>query len=125
MPDWRHGIYYFRRVRKLSTLELSIAISIIISIGHYFVLWAQHFEKKLTLVSIIEASFTVADKNKDGEIDIREFVYFVVNNLPKEIRLKDMNEALKMVKLYDENNDDKLSPRGIKLSVISYLNYLL
>jgi DnaJ family protein C protein 1 len=52
MPDWRHGIYYFRRVRKLSTLELSVAISIIISIGHYFVLWAQHFEKKLTLVSV-------------------------------------------------------------------------
>jgi len=49
LPDWRQPIYYFRRVRKLSTTELAIAISIIISIGHYFVLWAQHFEKKLTL----------------------------------------------------------------------------
>lgn len=49
LPDWRHPSYYFRRARKLSTLELSIAISLIISIGHYFVLWAQHFEQKLTL----------------------------------------------------------------------------
>jgi DnaJ family protein C protein 1 len=49
MPDWRSGIYYFRRVRKLSIREISIALAIIISIGHYFVLWAQHFEKKLTL----------------------------------------------------------------------------
>merc|ERR1711884_263378 len=49
LPDWRHPAYYFRRARKLSTVELSVAISIIISIGHYFVLWAQHFEKKLTL----------------------------------------------------------------------------
>ena len=49
LPDWKTPIYYFRRVRKLSTLELSIAISIIITIGHYFVLWAQYFERKLTL----------------------------------------------------------------------------
>lgn len=49
LPDWRHPSYYFRRARKLSTVELSIAVSLIISIGHYFVLWAQHFEKKLTL----------------------------------------------------------------------------
>ena len=49
MPDWRMPIYYFRRVRKLTLYELSIALSLIISIGHYFVLWAQHFEKKLTL----------------------------------------------------------------------------
>lgn len=49
LPDWRQPIYYFRRARKLNTSELSIAISLIISIGHYFVMWAQYFEKKLTL----------------------------------------------------------------------------
>jgi DnaJ family protein C protein 1 len=49
LPDWRQPIYYFRRARKLNTTELSIAISLIISIGHYFVMWAQYFEKKLTL----------------------------------------------------------------------------
>jgi DnaJ family protein C protein 1 len=51
LPDWRQPIYYFRRVRKLSFKEISVAIFIIVSIGHYFVLWAQHFEAKLTLVS--------------------------------------------------------------------------
>ena len=49
LPDWRQPIYYFRRVRKLNTHELTIAISMIITVGHYFVLWAQYFEKKLTL----------------------------------------------------------------------------
>jgi len=49
LPDWRQPIYYFRRVRKLTMYELSIALSIIISIGHYFVMWAQYFEKRLTL----------------------------------------------------------------------------
>jgi hypothetical protein len=32
--------------------------------------------------------------------------------LPKEIGLQDMNEALKVMKLYDENYDDKLSIKG-------------
>lgn len=49
LPNWRSGSYYFRRARKLSPLQLSITLSIIISIGHYFFLWAQHFEKKLTI----------------------------------------------------------------------------
>ncbi len=31
--------------------------------------------RKLTLVSIIESSFAIADRNKDGLIDIPEFVY--------------------------------------------------
>jgi len=50
LPNWRTGAqYFFRRARKLSTSELSIAISIIITIGHYLTLWASHFEKKLTM----------------------------------------------------------------------------
>jgi Ca2+-binding EF-hand superfamily protein len=68
-------------------------------------------QRKLTIISIVEALFTTADRNKDGLIDIPEFVYFSINNLPKEISLNDMNEALKVMKLFDENNDDKLSSK--------------
>lgn len=50
LPDWKQPIFYFRRVKKLSFNELAIAISIIITIGHYFVMWAQYFERKLTIV---------------------------------------------------------------------------
>jgi DnaJ homolog subfamily C member 1 len=57
MPDWRTPMYYFRKVRKLTTIELSIAISIIISIGHYCVLYAQHFEMKLTIVLFLKYFF--------------------------------------------------------------------
>jgi len=64
MPDWRMPIYYFRRVRKLSITELSVAISIIVSIGHYFVLWAQHFEKKLTLEDRMEDIKKKVEKQK-------------------------------------------------------------
>lgn len=63
-------------------------------------------------MSIIESAFSVADRSKDGQIDIPEFVYFTVNSLSKSIGLQDMNESLKVMKLFDENNDDKLSARG-------------
>ena len=69
-------------------------------------------ETKLTVQSIIEASFTLADRNNDSQIDIPEFVYFSVNSLPSNLALKNMNESLKVMKLFDENNDDKLSIRG-------------
>lgn len=49
LPNWRSASFYFRRARKLSALELCVTLSLIISIGHYFVMWAQHFEKRLTL----------------------------------------------------------------------------
>lgn len=69
-------------------------------------------QTKLTAQSIIEASFTLADRNNDSMIDIPEFVYFSVSSLPKNLALKNMNESLKVMKLFDENNDDKLSLKG-------------
>lgn len=37
-----------------------------------------------------------------------------MTSLPKEMCLTDMNEALKVMKLYDENNDDRLTSREFK-----------
>ena len=72
----------------------------------------------MTLQSIIEASFTLADRNNDSMIDIPEFVYFSVNSLPNNIGLKNMNEALKVIKLYDEGNKiTRISPIIINLNI--------
>lgn len=71
-------------------------------------------QRKLTPTSIIESTFATVDRNRDNHIDIPEFVYFSVNSLPKEISLIDMNESLKVMKLFDENNDDKLCVREFK-----------
>ncbi|RNA43490.1 hypothetical protein BpHYR1_014041 [Brachionus plicatilis] len=70
--------------------------------------------RKLTALSIIEALFGAADKNRDGVIDVPEFAFFMVNSLPKEYQLADMNEALKVLKLYDDNNDDRLNALEFK-----------
>ena len=51
LPDWRQPIFYYRRVRKMGVAELSVLLCIIITIGHYLVLWAVYLEKRLALVS--------------------------------------------------------------------------
>ncbi|CAF0881130.1 unnamed protein product [Brachionus calyciflorus] len=70
--------------------------------------------RKLTALSIIEAMFRSADRNEDGVIDVPEFAFFSVNALPKEYCLADLNEALKVLKLYDDNNDDRLNAKEFK-----------
>ena len=37
LPDWRSPIFYFRRARKMSILEISIILTIVISIKRLFV----------------------------------------------------------------------------------------
>ena len=49
VPNWRHPMYYYRRVRKMGMLELSIWLFVLFTIGQYAVGWASYFEKNLTL----------------------------------------------------------------------------
>ena len=51
LPDWRQPIYYYRRVRKMSVLELTILLLTIATIGQFLYGWAQYIEKQLVLVS--------------------------------------------------------------------------
>ncbi len=53
LPDWRQPIFYFRKARKLGFFDLVIIFSVVVSIGHYFVMWAQYLEHKLTIVKFI------------------------------------------------------------------------
>ncbi|GMS88995.1 hypothetical protein PENTCL1PPCAC_11170, partial [Pristionchus entomophagus] len=47
MPDWRSGIYYYRRYRKMGGAEASLLLFIALSGGHYLMLWGSFFEKRL------------------------------------------------------------------------------
>lgn len=49
LPNWRNPLYYYRRVRKMSMMELSIWLFVLFTIGQYAVAWGSYFEKKLTL----------------------------------------------------------------------------
>ncbi|CAF0707013.1 unnamed protein product [Brachionus calyciflorus] len=94
LPDWRSPVYYFRRVRKLSLYELFTTLSVIITIGHYFVLWAQHFEKKLTLddrISDIKKLIEKKQKKKKTSSELDEI----------DAKLQEMYDNLPSPKLTD------------------------
>ncbi len=59
LPDWRQPIFYFRKARKLGFFDLIIIFSVVVSIGHYFVMWAQYLEHKLTIVTLFISVFIV------------------------------------------------------------------
>ncbi|RWS20437.1 dnaJ subfamily C member 1-like protein, partial [Leptotrombidium deliense] len=44
-PDWRSGVYYYRRFLKLGLLEKLVIISIILTFGHYLCILATFWEK--------------------------------------------------------------------------------
>lgn len=70
LPDWKQPIYYFRRARKLNILELLGTIGIVVVIGHYFVMWAQYFEKRLCLdeqLSEARKKLEKKQKKKNGK----------------------------------------------------------
>ncbi|XP_068197665.1 dnaJ homolog subfamily C member 1 [Antennarius striatus] len=47
LPDWRQPVFYYRRVRKLSNTELAFLFFLILTVGHYVVIWSMYLEKKL------------------------------------------------------------------------------
>uniref|UniRef100_A0A4W3GSJ1 DnaJ homolog subfamily C member 1 n=1 Tax=Callorhinchus milii TaxID=7868 RepID=A0A4W3GSJ1_CALMI len=47
LPDWRQPVFYYRRVRKMSNAELSLLLFVILTVGHYAVVWSIYLEKQL------------------------------------------------------------------------------
>ncbi|XP_034468757.1 dnaJ homolog subfamily C member 1 [Hippoglossus hippoglossus] len=47
LPDWRQPVFYYRRVRKMSNSELGFLLFLILTIGHYAVIWSIYLEKQL------------------------------------------------------------------------------
>uniref|UniRef100_A0A672SMK9 DnaJ homolog subfamily C member 1 n=1 Tax=Sinocyclocheilus grahami TaxID=75366 RepID=A0A672SMK9_SINGR len=47
LPDWRQPVFYYRRVRKLSNGELGFLLFLILTVGHYAVIWSIYLEKQL------------------------------------------------------------------------------
>ncbi|KAL0268482.1 UNVERIFIED_CONTAM: hypothetical protein PYX00_010410 [Menopon gallinae] len=93
LPDWRHAVYYYRRVRKMGLVEMLVILFIIVTIGQYAVGWAAYLEKKY----IVEEFLTthkkrLLKKQKKGKLDrdVPELVIeipkpSVYNTLPFQI----------------------------------------
>ena len=53
LPDWKQPVFYYRRVRKLGLTELAVILLLILTVGHYLVLWATYLERRYVVVSSI------------------------------------------------------------------------
>ncbi|NXJ77977.1 DNJC1 protein, partial [Trogon melanurus] len=82
LPDWRQPVFYYRRVRKMSNAELALLLFIILTVGHYAVVWSIYLEKQLDELlsrkkrekkkktggrSTDEAKLAALDKNESDE----------------------------------------------------------
>lgn len=50
LPNWKSAMYYYRHVRKMGLLEMSIILFGILTVGQYIIAWAAYAEKKHTTV---------------------------------------------------------------------------
>lgn len=87
LPDWRQPIYYYRRVRKMGLLELSVILSLIITVGQFITMWAIYAEKKYTLEENFESVRKKLEKkirkNKGNEEEIDKLLEEELKALPK------------------------------------------
>lgn len=70
LPDWRHAVYYYRRVRKMGLLEMLTIVFIIVTVGQYITAWAAYWEKIYTINEYVETQKKrLLKKQKKGKID--------------------------------------------------------
>ncbi|XP_076180813.1 dnaJ homolog subfamily C member 1 [Ptiloglossa arizonensis] len=71
LPNWRSAVYYYRHVRKMGLIELSIILFLVITIGQYLVAWAAYFEKRYTYEQVLGTKLQkMQKKNKKGKMDV-------------------------------------------------------
>lgn len=80
LPDWRQPVFYYRRVRKMSNAELALLLFIILTVGHYAVVWSIYLEKQLD-----ELLSRKKREKKKGQ-EARVWIY---QNLAPQKKMKD------------------------------------
>lgn len=59
LPDWRQPVYYYRRVRKMSNAELGFLLFLILTVGHYAVIWSIYLEKQLVSSTVVHMTVEI------------------------------------------------------------------
>lgn len=71
LPNWRSAVYYYRHVRKMGLLEMSVILFLVITVGQYLVAWAAYFEKRYTYEQVLGSKLQKLQKrNRKGKMDV-------------------------------------------------------
>ncbi|XP_052826919.1 dnaJ homolog subfamily C member 1 [Octopus bimaculoides] len=80
LPDWKQPVFYYRRVRKMGFLELSVLMFLILTVGQYLVIWSVYLERKFT----VEENY--ASKLKKSEKKSRKKAAMCENEIEAEFK---------------------------------------
>ncbi|XP_047136373.1 dnaJ homolog subfamily C member 1 isoform X1 [Hydra vulgaris] len=64
LPTWRQPAYYYRKYRKMGTLEISLIVSILVTIGHYLTWLVAYYEKKFEMDEVLNPLRKRQEKKK-------------------------------------------------------------
>ncbi|KAH0952801.1 hypothetical protein HN011_012255 [Eciton burchellii] len=71
LPNWRSAVYYYRHVRKMGLLEMSIILFTVITIGQYVVSWAAYLEKRYTYEQVLGSKLQkMQKKSRKSKMDV-------------------------------------------------------
>ncbi|KAL6436321.1 hypothetical protein ACFW04_004694 [Cataglyphis niger] len=71
LPNWRSAVYYYRHVRKMGLLEMSVILFTVITIGQYLVAWAAYFEKRYTYEQVLGSKLQkMQKKSRKSKMDV-------------------------------------------------------
>lgn len=86
LPTWHQPIYYYRRVRKMSLLELVILLFILTTGGQYILAWSMYIERKYELEEVLLSKFKkkMEKKRKSNKTnDCKDLMMDELDRLPK------------------------------------------
>ncbi|KAK3715616.1 hypothetical protein QZH41_009608 [Actinostola sp. cb2023] len=64
LPDWRQPVFYYRRVRKMGFIEFFILLFLILTVGHFIVIWSMYLEKKFEMEELLTSKIKREEKKK-------------------------------------------------------------
>ncbi|WAQ93480.1 DNJC1-like protein [Mya arenaria] len=106
LPDWRQPVFYYRKARKLGLVELAAVLFLIITVGHYFVMWAIYLERRLALEDFFESKRKQLRKQKRKVKVEREIAVLTKSDITP-VMYGQKDEA-------DDSSDSGLLQSGIK-----------
>ena len=86
LPDWRSPIYYYRRARKMSMIEISIILTVVISVTQYLMSWGSYLDTKQTVEEQLMKKLRIKiDKRKKRQEDQENLAILEaeLNKIPK------------------------------------------
>jgi len=85
LPDWRSPIFYYRRARKMSMLEISIILTAVISVTQYLMAWGSYIDNRHTLEEYLVRKYKIKERRKPKAEDIENYEKMEneLNELPK------------------------------------------